>query len=205
VAPNKKLAASSPGNRDIVTILDVRTWTKMATIDCGPEYPGRPQPFYLIGNQLPCLTKFNVPHDGNRPHRASCQVWDVRTCQRIHEFQGHAQRISSIQFSPMDLFWRRHLVTTPYVYGICMFASHCTGTPSPAMLCRNVEPSLQHIVGAGGVRSMESNELLWTRPSEFPDKIIRCMVMSPDDKFLATSQSDKATWPPLVIHLVDIF
>src|SRR5882762_8056075 len=44
---------------------------------------------------------------------------------------------------PTDLFWRRHLLTIPYVYGICMLASRPGVTPPLVMPYRNVEPFLQ--------------------------------------------------------------
>jgi len=151
----------------------------MATIDCGPEYPGRPPPFYLIGNQLP-FSPIQRTSRRQPAHRGLCQVWDVRTCQRIHEFKDMLKGSRQSSSHPMDLFWRRHLVTTPYVYGICMFASHCTGLlhlPCSVAMWNHL---CSHICRGGGSSVDGIERAAVDAAQEFPDEIIRCMVIVPE-------------------------
>jgi len=49
---------------------------------------------------------------------SSCEVWDARTWARIRQFQGHADAVVAVQFSPDGLFLASASRTRPSVCGI---------------------------------------------------------------------------------------
>jgi len=129
------------GNRDMLPFGMYGRWTKMPRSTAALS-SWRPPHLLSDRKSAAFLTKFNVPHEATGPTgppvRSGCSHLPA-----IHEFQDMLKGSRQSSSHPMDLFWRRHLVTTPYVYGICMFASHCTGTLHLPCSVANVEPSLQ--------------------------------------------------------------
>jgi len=164
VAPDLKLAASSSRSGDTITIWDVQTWTKTSTIIGGPGHPERPP--FSFKNPLSFSPNSAYLATATGPTGASCQIWDVRTRKRIHEFQGHVGKIMSVQFSPDGSLlatascdgtvrlWELHVGESLHRdSSICQALSQ-RGTIFTTIPGRTLE-----------VWMVESNELLWTRPS----------------------------------------
>jgi len=59
---------------------------------------------------------------------SSCEVWDARTWTRIRQYEGHADAVAAVQFSPMVHYWRQHHWIKP---SVCGFERRRVAEPGP--------------------------------------------------------------------------
>jgi len=102
MAPNQKLAVSS-SKEEYLTVWDMETWRKQMTITSVYGY--------LLSFSPDSAHLAIVSH-------SIYEVWDARTWERIHQFDGPACYIYGVQFSPVGSFWHQHFLTELYDCGI---------------------------------------------------------------------------------------
>jgi len=160
-----------------LTVWDARTWTKQWTIGPIPSQTLTSLAFSPNSGQL--ATALN-------DIGAFCEVWDVITKKRTHQFAGHASTISALQFSPdSSLLASASADATIRLWdmGVADSLRKDSVATSVAVSPLGTSFVIRSSNGTVEVWTVESDQLAWT--SRISGESSQGMAISPDDKFLA--------------------
>src|SRR5882762_1330723 len=173
MAPNKQLAASWSEAGDL-TVWDSQTWTQQRLIR-----PGHPSDA-LWGPLLSFSPDSTHLAISSLNSTLSCEVWDCRTWNRIHELQGHAKGILGVQFSPVGFLLASASADNAIrLWDLNIAESLCH---NPLITCLALSPfesifAIKLSDGTIEVRVVESHELVCTLSGGSSDGLSQRMVI----------------------------